>query len=245
MFNKTFLYLEELSAKLQGKGWGGRSTVAKEFSAAVALLSRNDIKVCVDIGGNKGTYTDEIIRKFPNSKVVIFEPAAVNIEELQEKFSSNDNISIMPFGVSSKSGPTTLYSNEDGSGLASLTKRNLKHLDIDFENTEAIRTVNFESFWRSDMDSEHIDFCKIDIEGHELDALLGFGEAINNIDLIQFEFGGCNIDTNVFFRELWNFFVERNFDIFRITPFGAEKLNKYRETDEFFSTTNYLAKRRI
>ncbi|HIO21636.1 MAG TPA: FkbM family methyltransferase, partial [Nitrospirales bacterium] len=95
------------------------------------------------------------------------------------------------------------------------------------------------------LDRQHISVCKIDIEGHELDALNGFGEALKHIDVIQFEFGGCNIDTRTFFQDFWYFFTERGFDIYRITPFGAVKINRYRELDEFFTTTNYLAKRII
>ena len=63
-------------------------------------------------------------------------------------------------------GGATLYSNEDGSGLASLTKRRLDHLGIDFDNMENIQTIRFEDYWKANLNSQHIDICKIDIEGH-------------------------------------------------------------------------------
>ena len=50
-----------------------------------------------------------------------------------------------------------------------------------------------------------IDFFKIDVEGHEMDVLKGIGDKISNIKLIQFEFGGCNIDTRCFFQDFWYF----------------------------------------
>ena len=242
MIAKFLFHAERVAAYYQGKGWGS-STVEGEFAAAVSLLDKAEVKLCVDIGGNKGAYTDEITRAYPNAKVVVFEPAKVNVVELTAKFGKNGNVVIEPFGVANKSGSATLYSNEEGSGLASLTKRRLGHFDIDFEFTESVQTIIFEKYWKEALGSKKIDICKIDIEGHELDALAGFGEALKHIDVLQFEFGGCNIDTRTFFQDFWYFFTENNFELYRITRFGAVKLDRYSELDEFFSTTNYLAKR--
>ena len=49
---------------------------------------------------------------------------------------------------------------------------------------------------------------KIDVEGHELDVLKGFGELIKKVRLIQFEFGGTNIDSKTYLRDFWEFFFE-------------------------------------
>ena len=71
------LNLIELSlARLQGKGWGS-GTVKKEFASASSLFNKSP-HLCVDIGGNKGLYTKEILSKFPACKVVIFEPSINN-----------------------------------------------------------------------------------------------------------------------------------------------------------------------
>jgi len=134
-----------------------------------------------------------------------------------------------------------LFSDNPGSGMGSLTKRKLDHFNIAFEKSEAVEIIRFEEYWRENLEKRAIDLVKIDIEGHELNALRGFGDAINNTKVIQFEFGGCNIDTRTFFQDFWYFFNERNFAIFRITPFGSQYIDKYRESAEFFSTTNFLA----
>lgn len=145
--------------------------------------------------------------------------------------------------VSSIVGETTLYSDSDGSGLASLTKRNLEHFDLAFENTEQVAAIRFEDYWKNQLGSANIDFVKLDIEGHEFDALNGFGEALQAIKVIQFEFGGYNIDTRIFWQDFWYFFTENRFELYRMTPLGKMKITKYRELDECFSMTNYLAKR--
>ena len=238
---KILNLIELTLAHLQGKGWGSAS-IKKEFSSVSSLLSKSP-SLCVDIGGNKGLYTEEILRNFPLCKVVIFEPSISNSNLLHSKFSENANVTIEQKAVSNIDGEATLYSDSDGSVLASLTKRRLEHFDIAFEHSEKIAVIRFEDYWKSELGSENIDLVKLDIEGHELDALNGFGEALKFIDVIQFEFGGCNIDTRTFWQDFWYFFTENNFDLYRITPFGKIKITKYKELDEFFLTTNFLAKR--
>ena len=243
MFYRFFLSVERKAAKLQGKGWGS-TTVRKEFAAAVSLLTSRNPQICIDIGANKGTYTYEVVRKFPKCRIVIFEPAKSNTNILKNKFGTNSNVVIEQTGVSNKVGGATLFSDKDGSGLASLTKRRLDHFGIEFNHKETITTIRFEDYWKEKLGSGKIDILKIDIEGHELDALAGFGDSLNYIEVIQFEFGGCNIDTRTFFRDFWYFFKESGFDLYRITPFGVLNIAKYRELDEFYSTCNYLAKQK-
>jgi len=89
----------------------------------------------------------------------------------------------------------------------------------------------------------HIHLLKIDIEGHELDALAGAKRmfATKSIDIVTFEFGGCNIDTRTFFRIFWYFFSEVNLKIFRITPSGyLYPIESYKEIYEQFRTTNFI-----
>jgi len=200
--------------------------------------------LCIDIGGNKGFYTDIILKNFPNCKIIIFEPSKTNFEILEEKFKSK-NVTIEKLAISKTAGITTLYSNEDGSGLASLTKRRLDHFGIEFSMTESITSVCFEEYWHNELNKQHIEFCKLDIEGHELEALEGFGEALKNIDFVQFEFGGCNIDTKTSFQDFWYFFQKNEFEIYRISPLGPIRINSYEEQDESFKYSNYVAKRKL
>ena len=62
-------------------------------------------------------------------------------------------------------------------------------------------TVRIEDYWKSELNKKHIDIVKIDIEGREIAALTGFGEAINAASIIQFEYGECNIDTRTYFQD--------------------------------------------
>ena len=238
LFSGIYL-LERIGALGQGKGYGAGAK-KQEVKVLQQLLGRTP-QLAIDMGGNVGNYTAELRRRNPSLEIHTFEPSATNIAKLNDRFKSDERVKLLPFAVSDSSGSATLFSDRPGSNLSSLSKRRLDHFDISFETKETINTIRFEDYWKTTLGERPLDIVKIDIEGHELAALNGFGSAIDATSVIQFEFGGCNIDTRTYFRDFWYFFHPRGFDLYRITPFGAEKLRRYKESDEFFATTNYIA----
>jgi FkbM family methyltransferase len=228
------------SSDLQGKGWGS-DTLDLEVKAAARLLG-NKPQLCVDVGGNLGGYTKALLREF-QTKVVVFEPNQKNFQILVDTFRNDNRVRIENLALSNKNTVATLYADTDGSGLASLTKRRLDHFGTSFNFTEQVTTKRFGDYWKEKLGSPEIGLFKLDIEGHELAALDGLGDAINHIELIQFEFGGCNIDTRTYFQDFWYFFTQHSFDIFRLGPLGLRKIKSYSERDEYFSTTNFFAKK--
>ena len=231
--------VEQLAAYIQGKGYGA-ATVEHECQLVQQLLNREPLLV-IDIGGNVGDYTAEIRRKYPLTHVHVFEPSAINVAKLNQRFNLDSRIKIVPSAVSDKGGTATLFANDQGSALGSLTQRRLDHFNIDFNVKETVNTIRFEDYWAQELGGQVIDIAKIDVEGHELSVLKGFGLAVRSSRLIQFEFGGTNIDTRVFFQDFWYFFKEHGFDLFRISPVGLQKMTGYHESDESFLVTNYIA----
>ena len=167
--------LEFLLAQIQGIGYGGFS-IKKEISSSRKYIPNG--KIFVDVGGNKGLYTQEILRIFNPDEVHVFEPSRTNVEILKSKFSDNSKVVINAMGLSNKDTNSVLYSNESGSGLGSLTKRRLDHFGLDFSVEESIKLIRFDEYWKSN--SKLIDLMKIDVEGHELEVLDGIGDFINN-----------------------------------------------------------------
>jgi hypothetical protein len=122
-------------------------------------------------------------------------------------------------------------------------KRLLIHFNIDFAKSEMVKVNTIDNYCEENQ-IDHIHLLKIDIEGHEYDALLGAEKmfALNAIDIVAFEFGGCNIDTRTFFQDFWYFFNEKGFKLFRITPSGyLHPINSYKEIHEQFRTANFIA----
>ncbi len=234
---RIFSLIDLYSSFAQGLGWGS-GTIKQEINACLSLL-RTKPNIFIDIGANKGLYTQGVLNEIGSIEAHVFEPSELNYKILKDKFSFSNKIKINKIALSNSTSKAKLFSDIPGSGLGSLTKRRLDHFDIEMDNEEEVDLIRFDEYWNKN--STIIDYVKIDVEGHELDVLEGFGQLILKTKLIQFEFGGCNIDTRTYFQDFWYFFRERNFIIYRITPRGFLPIPIYKEKYEFFQTTNYIA----
>lgn len=87
----------------------------------------------------------------------------------------------------------------------------------------------------------NIDFLKIDVEGAEFDVLLGSIQMLPNINYIQFEYGGCNIDSNYPFRKIYNFLKKFNFTIKKICENSLETICEFNSKLEDYQLNNFLA----
>lgn len=199
--------------------------------------------VIFDVGANVGNYTKAITDIFSDSNyhLYCFEPSAKTFEILANNLSKSEKVSLINLGMSNKESKQILYTDNDGSGMASLTKRNLEYRNIHMDKSEEVNLTTIDIFCKQNKINQ-IDFLKLDIEGFELDALNGGIKMINRdaIKYIQFEFGGCNIDTRTYFKDFF-FFLKEKYSIYRVLQDGLIEIPEYHEVHEQFNTTNYFA----
>ena len=223
-----------------GKGFS--LSLSNEIQSVRKFLKSKDVKIILDIGANYGNYTIELLKHFPKSTYYLFEPGKLPYEHLQKKFMSYPNIKLFNNAISDTNSTQLLYYDKKGSGLSSLHKRKLDHFNIQFDEHEEVKLISLNTLFENEFSDKSfkIDFCKIDIEGHELTVLNSIKNNFDRFKLIQFEFGGCNIDSRTYFQDFW-YLLKDNFDIYRISPKGPILIKKYSERDEAFVMTNYLA----
>jgi len=234
---KVFSYLEYVSTYAQGKGWF--VSLGAEVSLCASLLP-NGIQTFVDIGGNKGEYSEEIISRFQGVRVFIFEPSRFNQNTLEMKFSDNPNVRVFQIALSDSAGFMPLYADSPGSGGASLLHRKIGHFGIHVSEIEKIEVRRFDEIWIKE-NGDIIDLVKIDVEGYELNVLRGFGEILTRVRVVQFEMGGTDIDSRTFFQDFWYFFAQNKFSLFRMSPSGLVRIHSYKEQEEGFVFKNYVA----
>ena len=238
-----------LSQYLMGIGSGdfvdssGEVVVIDRLRQIHAATERS---LCIfDVGSNEGQFLTLIMGGLQSASfnVHAFEPSRRAFDRLSDRARSYSNVRLNNFGLGKERGEFRLFYDKAGSGLASLSQRRLGHLGIEFESWETVRIETLDDYC-DEQHIQHIDLLKLDVEGHELDVLLGSQKMFREqrIEMITFEFGGTHIDSRTYFQDFWYFFAKNGMEhIFRITPSGfLVPIRQYREEYEQFRTTNFL-----
>jgi FkbM family methyltransferase len=247
-FQGFFRKLYHLSVKGMNYGnannYGGNGEIfALKKIRGILIQKKTGSLVLMDVGANIGAYSKSVIEIFEglDYQLHVFEPSAETYKKLVENVGSLSQVHFHNIGLSNQKDAAVLFSSEEKSSLASLYPRNLKHTSIDFSKKENVSLNTLDAFCKEN-NIDSIDFLKIDVEGHELKVFEGAQNMFSNkgIKIIQFEFGGCNIDSRTFFKD-FHLLLHSNYSLFRIVKDGLVPLPKYTEDYEIFKSSNFLA----
>ena len=158
-------------------GRGGEILSSGEFSVIKYVKSKyhpNDKIVIFDVGANIGNYSRVLINEFDNYKYELhcFEPIKKNFNTLKENLPNKSTIRLHNFGLSNINCQQRIYYDHHESELASLYKRRLQHFGKKMKFSERILVKKIDDFC-SQKAIDKINFLKLDIEGNELNALMG------------------------------------------------------------------------
>lgn len=232
-------------AKLHRMSLAGRNIGEGSFevSGEIAVLdwaarTMPEAKVVVDVGANMGGWAMEAARRWPSARVFAFEPSASTFKQLVERAGSS--VTCVQSAIGDTVEVARLHQVPGVSGLSSLYARDLADHSMEMSVVEEVPVTTLDAF-AAERGITHIDFLKIDAEGHDLAVLRGAKALIDGglINMIQFEFGGANIDSRTYLRDFVRL-LESHYQISRMLIDGLEPL-AYSEREEIFVTTNFIA----
>lgn len=201
-------------------------------------------RICFDVGANVGEWATLALQVAPSVQIHCFEPSQATFRKLQER-PLVGSVVRNNFGLSSVSENRQLWVFEDGAGTNSLYRR--QGLEdstglAEQHRAEVVQLDTLESYCaRADIAT--IDLLKVDVEGHELDVFKG-GKALfaaGQIKRIQFEYGGCNIDSRVLLRDLFEFLAPWGYNFSKLYPHGPVAVPRYDQQLENFQYQNWVA----
>ncbi len=230
-------YLSLLNGKGSGSGWDESETLE-----AARLLRGIDQPVVVDCGANMGAWTEGIRQHLGHrrGRWLLIEPMAEYADQLRQL----DNVVVIEAAVGEAAATLPLYVPDRPSGWMSLHSRGDSFARGEEFSTRDVPVRKLDDVL-AENDITHVNFMKMDLEGHELFALRGARGYLEDrrVAALSFEFGSANVNSRTFFRDLWDFLEPLGYQLHRIVPGGRTlRVTSYDETLEFFrGATNYLA----
>lgn len=218
--------------------WGTEVHDSGELNAIEQIVKHcKDKAIVFDVGANKGQFISHVSQLFPRTtRFFSFEPSKATFGHLRTNVQKwkLPNVTLFNLGLSESPSKQSLYTDSEGSTRASLYHDETQH------SVEEIELTTLDLICQQ-QNINHIDFLKIDVEGHEISVLKGAMQMLgkDKIRFIQFEFGESNISSRTYFKDFFS--ILPNYHFFRILPGGIRKIKRYSPELEVFSTSNYLA----
>ena len=169
---------------------GGYETELQVESAK--LLAGCDTGIVLDIGANLGSYTVPVAKAHPHLQFHVFEPQRIVYYQLCANIFLNrlDNVYAYQYGLSDATWSDKLsmpdYEKEHNIGAFSVDPA-VREKDYEVQTQGATEWINCTKL--DDINLVGIKLIKIDVEGHELEALYGAHKTLelNNYPPIIFE----------------------------------------------------------
>ena len=179
---------------------------------------KDKIKIIFDVGCRE----DSEFINF-NGEVHYFDPINEFIENLKKK-TSNTISYFNNFGLGNENKELYYYPR-----YQSFLDR-INSCKISDENNKILLNIKKGKDYIINNNIKYIDFLKIDTEGYELNVLQGFDDCLENIIIIQFEYGGTFLDNNIKLIDVKNYLENKGFYKFSyLTNSGTELITDFND----------------
>lgn len=224
-------YLYEFSKRYLDL-WFGDNNFDRNTNGEFRILNKiiPTSKVVFDVGANRGDYSSEILRINPKVKIHAFEPTPSSYKKLAQL----PNVTALNVAVGEKEENKVLYQMDRST-------HNSFYTEVGAGTAVEVKVITLDSYCQKNK-INHIDFLKIDVEGHEYFVLKGAVGILKRkaVDYIQFEFSGATSDARVFLKDFITLLNQYEYDLYRVRGTDIQ-LVKYYPDRERFTLTNYLA----
>lgn len=202
------------------------------------FINQNDM--VIDAGAHFGDWSECVLNHTKNCcSLHSFEPIPKFYDSLNQKFGKSSKCNNLALGRADNQILMHYYFVES-EGCSSLFERKVLN-DIPVKKI-IVNVTSLDKYCKGN-NIKKINYLKIDVEGAELDLILGANELISNksINFIQFEYGGTYPDANITLKQIYDYLSSKEYSIFRITSEGLIYIPQWRDVLENYDLCNYLA----
>lgn len=156
----------------------------EDFLNLGRFVSPREKILLIDLGGNVGKWASEFVAFFPNTDIVAFEPDPRAHARYAARFQGRPNVTLHQVAVSSEPGQATFHMAENPvySSLEAYSETQAdRGIEMGKDCTVALQTLD--SFG-IDPSGHDVTVLKIDVQGHEVEALTGAVETLRTVDVL-------------------------------------------------------------
>jgi FkbM family methyltransferase len=204
----------------------------------LSKLAKMKPSILIDGGANVGDYSLLANQVMPECTIYAFEPVEATFHEMAANLKAFKNVIPVKKGLFKDNCELEInvFDSNEHSSL----------YDIDRVPSSSAKKQTIELVKGDDFLKEHqitsVDFLKLDVEGAEYDALLGFENSIKNgiIKMIQFEYGYINISAKKLLVDYHAFLESHGYVVGKVFPKMVE-FREYEFKHEDFIGPNFIA----
>jgi FkbM family methyltransferase len=184
------------------------------------LLPRHSISIVVDGGAYEGSFSHECARAFPNATIHAFEPTPESYSRLERRAQRASAIVCHQLALGSECGTATLFVN-----ASPLTNSLRKSSPVGHryfpafvaeQTTTKVQVVTLAGF-ANDHGVDAIDILKLDLQGNELDAIVGSGRLLETAKVIFTEVQFVELYENApLFSEIESYLRGKGFVLYQL-----------------------------
>lgn len=152
------------------------------------VLSK-ELKTIVDIGANKGQFALACLEWAPNAKVISFEPLPRPSQKFTRLFKHNPNVQLHKFAIGPSHDRVVMHvsAREDSSSLLPIGVQQIATFPGTHESYQSyIELAPLSKFMNSGSIKSPA-FLKIDVQGYEMEVLIGCQSLLSSFDIIYCE----------------------------------------------------------
>jgi FkbM family methyltransferase len=175
-------------------------------------------RMVLDIGAYEGYWTEDFLSVFPDARILMFEAQESKRQILSRVLRENSNVELEIALLSSKDDELVQFEMDE------TNSRIEKVSQVSSHKTSKTKTLT-SIFERNKYPLP--DFVKIDIQGHEIEAMKGGEQIIRNAEFVLLECTVLDLGNNPpMINEVFNYMDALNFQLYDISQFMRRPSDK-------------------
>lgn len=197
-------------------------------------------RVVLDVGANRGEWSELVARANPACSVHAFEPSQSTFAMLTARVAAYPNVIPHRLGLGDEDSVTRFADYGPGAtGSGFIDRGELggvtpTHVEVPQARLATVLAQH---------GIERVDFAKVDTEGYEMPILRAIPDvlAARRIDCVQFEYGASWIPGGNSLGAAVALFREHGYEVLRLMPWGVRPVRYEVARDETFKYANFVA----